>query len=73
VRASAPGVVADIDEARLLAVLGDLIQRARERIASVANSTLGLHYWHVGRRLLRENLLEGRAAYGKRILVTVSY
>ena len=29
-------------------------------------------YWHVGRRLLKENLQQGRAAYGKRILVTVS-
>ena len=28
--------------------------------------------WHVGQRLLKENLDEGRAAYGKRILVTVS-
>ena len=28
--------------------------------------------WYVGRRLLRENLQEGRAAYGKRILATVS-
>ena len=29
-------------------------------------------YWYVGRRLLKENLEQGRAAYGKRILVTVS-
>jgi hypothetical protein len=29
-------------------------------------------YWHVGRRLLKENLREGRGAYGKRILATVS-
>ena len=29
-------------------------------------------YWHVGRRLLKENLQGGRAAYGKRILATVS-
>jgi predicted nuclease of restriction endonuclease-like (RecB) superfamily len=71
-RVAAPGVAAEIDEAQLLADLRDLIQKARERVATVANSTLGLLYWHVGRRLLRENLLEGRAAYGKRILVTVS-
>jgi predicted nuclease of restriction endonuclease-like (RecB) superfamily len=71
-RAAAPGGLADIDEAGLLADLRDLIQTARERLASVATSTLGLLCWHVGRRLLRENLLKGRAAYGKRILVTVS-
>jgi predicted nuclease of restriction endonuclease-like (RecB) superfamily len=71
-RTAVPGFLTDIDEVRLLADLRNLIQTARERVASVANSTLGLLYWHVGRRLLRENLLEGRAAYGKRILVTVS-
>jgi hypothetical protein len=31
-----------------------------------------LLYWYVGRRLLRENLQGSRAAYGKRILATVS-
>jgi DUF1016 N-terminal domain len=29
-------------------------------------------YWHVGRRLLKENLQDARAAYGKQILATVS-
>jgi hypothetical protein len=28
--------------------------------------------WHVGHRILKENLQDGRAAYGKRILATVS-
>jgi hypothetical protein len=28
--------------------------------------------WHVGRRLLKENLQDGRGAYGKQILATVS-
>jgi len=68
----APGIVADVDEARLLADLRDLIKAARQRVATVANSTHTLLCWHVGRRLLRENLLGGRAAYGKRILATVS-
>jgi predicted nuclease of restriction endonuclease-like (RecB) superfamily len=38
----------------------------------VANSTTTLLFWNVGRRLLRENLQAGRAAYGKQILATVS-
>jgi predicted nuclease of restriction endonuclease-like (RecB) superfamily len=38
----------------------------------VVNTTQTLLYWHVGRRLLKENLQDGRAAYGKRILATVS-
>ena len=61
-----------VDEAALLTDLRELIQSARERIATVANSTTTLLYWHLGRRLLTENLQDGRAAYGKRILATVS-
>jgi predicted nuclease of restriction endonuclease-like (RecB) superfamily len=56
----------------LLADLRALIQSARERIATVANSTYTQLCWQVGRRLLRENLHAGRAAYGKQILATVS-
>jgi len=61
-----------VDEASLLADLRALIQAARQRVATVANATQTLLYWHVGRRLLKENLQGGRAAYGKRILATVS-
>jgi hypothetical protein len=56
----------------LLADLRSLIHLARQRVATVADSTQTMLYWHVGRRLLTENLQAGRAAYGKRILVTVS-
>jgi len=61
-----------VDEAGLLSDLRALIQSARQRVATVANSTFTMMYWHVGRRLLKENLQGGRAAYGKRILATVS-
>jgi predicted nuclease of restriction endonuclease-like (RecB) superfamily len=61
-----------IDGATLLSDLRTLIQSARQRIATVANSTYTLLCWQVGRRLLRENLDQGRAAYGKQILATVS-
>ena len=61
-----------VDEAALLTDLRELIQSARQRIATVANSTTTLLYWHLGRRLLTENLQDGRAAYGKRILATLS-
>jgi len=56
----------------LLADLRALIQSARQRIATGANSTYTLLCWQVGRRLLTENLQVGRAAYGKQILATVS-
>jgi hypothetical protein len=60
------------DEASILADLRALIQSARQHVATVANATQTLLYWHVGRRLLKDNLQDGRAAYGKRILATVS-
>ncbi|MBL8423002.1 MAG: DUF1016 family protein [Candidatus Accumulibacter phosphatis] len=61
-----------VDEAALLTDLRELIQSARQRIATVANSTTTLLYWHLGRRLLAESLQDERAPYGKRILASVS-
>jgi len=69
---SGADVPAIVDEAALLTDLRELIQSARQRIATVANSTYTLLCWQVGRRLLQENLQAGRAAYGKQILATVS-
>jgi DUF1016 N-terminal domain len=66
---TAPGRV---DEAALLGDLRALVQAARQRIATAAYSTQTLLCWHVGRRLAKEHLQGGRAAYGKQILVTVS-
>lgn len=60
-----------IDEAVLLGDLRTLVQAARQRLAT-ANSTYVQLCWQIGRRLLAENLEAGRAAYGKRILATVS-
>jgi hypothetical protein len=71
-RVAASEVVAKVDEASLLADLRDLINAARQRVATVANATHTLLCWHVRRRLLRENLHDGRAAYRKRILATLS-
>ncbi len=61
-----------IDEATLLSDLRTLIQSARQRVAVAASSTTTLLYWHLGRRLLTENLQDERAQYGKRVLLTVS-
>jgi predicted nuclease of restriction endonuclease-like (RecB) superfamily len=60
------------DPALLLSDLRTLVQSARQRLASVANSTFTLLCWQVGRRLLRDELESGRAVYGKQILATVS-
>ena len=71
-----PATVADVpaivDEVSLISDLRSLIHAARQRVATVANSTQTMLYWSVGKRLLRENLQDSRAAYGKRILATVS-
>ena len=64
--------LARVDEKALITDLRSLIHAARQRIAVVANSTGTMLYWHLGRRLLTENLQEGRAEYGKQILATVS-
>jgi hypothetical protein len=61
-----------VDEAGLLSDLRALIQAARRRVAAAVNSAQTMLYWHVGRRLLKENLQGGRGAYGKQIVVTVS-
>ena len=61
-----------IDEAALLGDLRTLVQSARQRIATAAYSTQTLLCWHMGRRLASEHLQGGRAAYGKKILVTWS-
>ena len=49
-----------VNEAALLADLRSLIRGARDHVASVANSAQTMLYWYVGRRLLKENLQEGR-------------
>ena len=61
-----------VNETALLEDLHSLILSARQRISVVANSTTTLLYWHLGQRLLKENLQNQRAAYGKQILATVS-
>jgi hypothetical protein len=52
--------------------LRTLVRSARQRLATSANATYTLLCWQLGRRLLRDNLQGGRAAYGKQILATVS-
>jgi predicted nuclease of restriction endonuclease-like (RecB) superfamily len=64
--------VAVVDESALLADLRDLVGSARHRIAAAAFASQTMMCWHLGRRLLSENLHGARGEYGRRILVTVS-
>jgi predicted nuclease of restriction endonuclease-like (RecB) superfamily len=63
---------APTDISILLGDLRMLVRSTRERLATTTNTTYVHLCWHVGRRLLNENLKAGRAAYGKQILATVS-
>lgn len=56
----------------LLTDLRGLIDAARQHVAQTANSTLTMLYWHVGARIRREVLQDGRAEYGAQILATLS-
>lgn len=49
-----------------------IIEQARERVASVANSGITLMYWHIGKKI-NDEVLEGkRAEYGKQVVENVS-
>lgn len=61
-----------VDEAKLLDDVRELIRSARQRVATVANSTQTMLYWHLGKRIVDEKLIEGRAAYGQKILAALS-
>jgi hypothetical protein len=56
----------------LLGELRQLIEDARHQVARTANVALTLTYWRIGKRLLAENLTEGRAAYGQQILASLA-
>ncbi len=58
--------------AQLLADIRKVIERARANVAQTAKSELTMVYWHIGRRLLKDNLTQGRGDHGKRILATLS-
>lgn len=56
----------------LLQDLRRIIEQARCRVATTANSELTMMYWHVGERINREVLGNQRADYGKQIVSAVS-
>lgn len=56
----------------LLSELRGLIEVARQHVAQTANATLTMLYWHVGQRIHKEVLKNGRAEYGEQILPTLS-
>jgi predicted nuclease of restriction endonuclease-like (RecB) superfamily len=69
-----PLVPADqpVETAQLLVDLRALIEAGRTHVAQAVNAGMVLLYWSVGDRIRREILGEKRAAYGERIVATVS-
>lgn len=56
----------------LLAEIRDLIENARRQVAHAANAGLTVAYWRIGKRLLTENLTDGRGEYGQQILASLA-
>lgn len=49
-----------------------LIEESRKNVAAAVNSELTMLYWKIGKRISTEILDNTRAAYGKKIIVTLS-
>ena len=56
----------------LLTEIRALIEDGRRQIARAANVGLTFAYWRIGKRLLAENLTDGRGEYGLKILATLA-
>ncbi|MCB1117983.1 MAG: DUF1016 family protein [Chlamydiia bacterium] len=56
----------------LIGELKTMIDQARESIASTVNTRLAMLYWHVGSRVRKEILKDGRAEYGQTIVASVA-
>lgn len=56
----------------LVGELRQMIDQARESVASTINTRLGMLYWHLGNRVRKEILKEERAEYGRSIVASVA-
>lgn len=56
----------------LVGELRQMIDQARESVASTINTRLGMLYWHLGNRVRKEILKEERAKYGRSIVASVA-
>ena len=61
-----------LNTSNLVLELSSLIEESKQQVAKVANSTLTLLFWHVGKRIQEEVLKNERAEYGKQIVTIVS-
>lgn len=61
-----------VDVKSLFSDLCNIIEKAKNNVASKANYELTMMYWHIGERINRDVLGNQRAEYGKQIVSTVS-
>jgi predicted nuclease of restriction endonuclease-like (RecB) superfamily len=61
-----------INTSHLVLELSSLIEDSKQKITKVANSTLTLLFWKVGKRIQEEVLKNERAEYGKQIVGSVA-
>lgn len=62
----------EFDTESLIKQISLLIEDSKQKIVSVANSTMTLLFWQVGKRINEEVLKNERAAYGKQIVGSVA-
>jgi len=61
-----------IDCQDLLKEVIELIENTKYQVVAYANSSLTILFWHIGNRILTNELQNSRAEYGKQIIVTLS-
>jgi len=62
----------DLQKKNLLQSIVSLIDGTRERVALTVNSELTLLYWNIGKQINEDILKNGRADYGKTIVLELS-
>lgn len=64
--------IQSVNQEDLFEDLSLLIEQSRKQITTIANSTLTLLFWKVGKRIFDEILNRERATYGKQIIANIS-
>ena len=62
----------NIESSALVSEIAVLIEESKQHVSKVANSSLTLLFWHIGKRINDEILKNERAEYGKQIVPTVA-
>jgi len=62
----------EISNNRLINDLVALIEEGKNQLTNVANATMTITYWNIGKRINKLVLDNQRAEYGKQIVVSVA-